>query len=419
MEVFVASWNVGNTKVEPAEIDAWLRGTTRDASLVIIALQEAHYLTDEGRESIRARAAVASTVLGSVFFCVGCFVALPLLWKRRREKRAREKHARLERELLMNPALQKTHVRALVCVDAVTRLVTCLEDRGFNYEEEASVSWGQLRLLVFARPELELEALKTAVAATGGKVTNNDMNTGVLGNKGGLVSSFSVVLGHEKVRRTVTAIGCHLPAHEGAQRRVERFEALGTILEKAKNDARLGDSDLAVLAGDLNFRLDTDEAAEDVAAAIGDGEHEQFYKYDELERGYAALMPGWELPRCEFPPTFKVRKGQIKETYNTKRIPAWCDRVLFKSPLGTHVVNWASYPRVTTSDHKPVALTLDILNKPKTPKAAPRALPPEPARRTASSASDDGGAYECGTPRPPIDALAVADADVEIRVLER
>ena len=40
MEVFVATWNVGNTMVEPAELDAWLRGATKDASVVVIALQE-------------------------------------------------------------------------------------------------------------------------------------------------------------------------------------------------------------------------------------------------------------------------------------------------------------------------------------------------------------------------------------------
>lgn len=92
----------------------------------------------------------------------------------------------------------------------------------------------------------------------------------------------------------------------------------------------------------MNFRLDTTQEADAVAAAIGNGEFAQFYRFDELERGYAALMPGWDLPKPEFPPTFKVRKGQIKETYNTKRIPAWCDRVLFKSTLETHVVSFAS-----------------------------------------------------------------------------
>ena len=174
--------------VEPHEIDEWLRGATRDASVVVIALQEAHYITDEGRERIEARAAATSVVAGSWPCCAGCLMAVPLLWDRRKKRRERKKRERMERELALNPALKASQRKALVCVDVVTRLVDCLENRGFAYAEGASCKWGQMRLLIFHKEALvSLEPLATAVARTGGKVTNNDMNTGVLGNKGGLI----------------------------------------------------------------------------------------------------------------------------------------------------------------------------------------------------------------------------------------
>ena len=91
-----------------------------------------------------------------------------------------------------------------------------------------------------------------------------------MGNKGGLVSTF--VVEKEGFATTCTAINAHLcvagvpwsrvrtgperylhrPAHEGKFH--ERMDALEEILKKAK----VLRSDIAVLAGDLNWRLDTD-----------------------------------------------------------------------------------------------------------------------------------------------------------------
>ncbi|KAH8057305.1 hypothetical protein JL722_6958 [Aureococcus anophagefferens] len=427
MEVFVATWNVGNTMVEPHEIDEWLRGATRDASVVVIALQEAHYITDEGRERIEARAAATSVVAGSWLCCAGCLMAVPLLWDRRKKRRERKKRERMERELALNPALKASQRKALVCVDVVTRLVDCLENRGFAYAEGASCKWGQMRLLIFHKEALvSLEPLATAVARTGGKVTNNDMHTGVLGNKGGLISSFAVAparargagdhieavllhgAGAAMKRRRITAVGVHLPAHEGDQFLADRREALATILQKARDDAAMDDADLAVLTGDMNFRLTGDLESKSVADDVKNGDYAKHYAADELARDHSAadsVVAGWELPRCDFPPTFKVKRGVVEETYNRKRVPAWCDRVLYRTALESHLISYASHPKLTTSDHKPVALALDLLGEAR-PGGGPQRRP-------------SNGSSAPSSRRSSLDPDDAVTSDLDIRVFER
>ena len=433
MEVFVATWNVGNTMVEPAELDAWLRGATKDASVVVIALQEAHYITDKGKEEIEARAAATGFLMGLPLFCLGLVACAPLMWDRRKKRLAREKKERLEKELLMNPAMKASQRKALVCVDVVTRLVDCLEGREFTYCEDASCKWGQMRLLVFHKEALvHLEPLKTAISRTGGKVTNNDMHTGVLGNKGGLISSFAVepadrrgvgdhverVLLHgaddvhkaHSKRKTVTAIGVHLPAHEGDKHLEDRKEALATILKTARDDALLDDSQLCLLTGDMNFRLATQADSATVAGDVADGDYGKYYPSDELQIDHerpASVVEGWELPKCDFPPTFKVKRGVVAETYNPKRIPAWCDRVLYKSTLNLHLISYGSHKSVTTSDHKPVALRLDVLDK-KSPQTDQRDAGDPPDSRRSSLDSD----------ADLIDPAALAHCDLDIRVFD-
>jgi hypothetical protein len=75
------------------------------------------------------------------------------------------------------------------------------------------------------------------------------------------------------------------------------------------------------------------------------------------------VFPGFkEAPVC-FPPTFKVLKGEPGLAYGAKRSPAWCDRVLVRSNLPHKAAQLGAYwccPEITTSDHKPVAATMQL-----------------------------------------------------------
>lgn len=52
-----------------------------------------------------------------------------------------------------------------------------------------------------------------------------------------------------------------------------------------------------------------------------------------------------------------------RDVYASKRTPAWCDRILFRSSRRTQVrvVEYCDVPDIDTSDHKPVRATLDLV----------------------------------------------------------
>jgi hypothetical protein len=68
-----------------------------------------------------------------------------------------------------------------------------------------------------------------------------------------------------------------------------------------------------------------------------------------------------EKEEFDFPPTFKI--DRLTGTYDEKRIPSYCDRILFKSKdgQGLNQLLLASPQNVTSSDHQPV-LSLFELN---------------------------------------------------------
>ena len=79
----------------------------------------------------------------------------------------------------------------------------------------------QHRLLVFAKRDVSVVLKRQKVARVGGLVVNRDLGTGVMGNKGGLVSTF--VVEKEGFATTCTAINAHLRGagvHRGAIARV-------------------------------------------------------------------------------------------------------------------------------------------------------------------------------------------------------
>lgn len=127
--------------------------------------------------------------------------------------------------------------------------------------------------------------------------------------------------------------------------------------------------------GDLNFRL-TGEATsspQDIKEMVADDRLEELIEKDQLSlirrQGRAFTQLEERLPA--FPPTFKFEPGT--SDYDMKRRPAWCDRVLYKTPqlafknmeLITEQTSYRSHPQFTMSDHKPVSSEFTIqVNRP-------------------------------------------------------
>lgn len=125
----------------------------------------------------------------------------------------------------------------------------------------------------------------------------------------------------------------------------------------------------------------------------------RLYVYDELQRALNqdGVLCGFNTARPHFAPTFKVRRfflflcclctrpddsfcAQVTKkderktdekglmAYNLKRIPSWCDRILWKSLPGhkhrLSLVEHTSCEEVTTSDHKPMSALFSLTPAP-------------------------------------------------------
>ncbi|KAL4967560.1 putative inositol 5-phosphatase [Aspergillus stella-maris] len=138
----------------------------------------------------------------------------------------------------------------------------------------------------------------------------------------------------------------------------------------------------------------------------------QLLKDDQLKRemGQSRCFHGLSEAPITFPPTYKyhhkaqaaardlVQPDRVPEwKWTSHRWPSWCDRILFlDTPPGlgeeakVRVLNYDALPVSPTSDHRPVALTVDVpvVEQKRTGEAqtiapAPFSIDPDWARRRA------------------------------------
>ncbi|KAJ7533169.1 hypothetical protein O6H91_13G035900 [Diphasiastrum complanatum] len=230
---------------------------------------------------------------------------------------------------------------------------------GFRYKLIHAISRGQMRLAIFVRDDV-VRALS--------EIDSGSLATGVghvMANKGGVAISFKLW------DTSLCFINCHFAAHMGhCQTRNSNYREIAGQL-------RIGYPRMEILNqfhyvfwfGDLNYRLDLGGHGEKkrpwqrVVKAIEAGRYNEILQFDELrrEREASRVLYGFKEGEINFPPTFKVEKGALS-LYNKRRMPAWCDRILWRTLPG-HSVKLTSYvstPTMLTSDHKPVAATFTI-----------------------------------------------------------
>ncbi|SJX64232.1 uncharacterized protein SRS1_14882 [Sporisorium reilianum f. sp. reilianum] len=118
------------------------------------------------------------------------------------------------------------------------------------------------------------------------------------------------------------------------------------------------DHELCVFAGDLNYRIDYSRDA--VLSAIGARKIAPLLEQDqlrkELKHNPAFRLKDFSEAPISFLPTYKYDRGTHDwDTSEKNRIPAWCDRVLFKAHHADRI-RCLEYRRweCTISDHRPV-----------------------------------------------------------------
>ncbi len=113
-----------------------------------------------------------------------------------------------------------------------------------------------------------------------------------------------------------------------------------------------------------------------VAAAVAGQRWEALAAVDELRALREGVLRGYIEGPLRFAPTFKLQRGRpagdardakaaaAAPVYSRKRVPAWADRVLWRSaPAAAAALRQTAYracPAVATSDHAPVCASFTL-----------------------------------------------------------
>ncbi|KAL3520460.1 hypothetical protein ACH5RR_018609 [Cinchona calisaya] len=140
----------------------------------------------------------------------------------------------------------------------------------------------------------------------------------------------------------------------------------------------LSEADMVVFLGDLNYRLDGisyDEARDFISQRCFDWLREKDQLRAEMEAGN--VFQGMREAVIRFPPTYKFEKHQAGlagyDSGEKKRIPAWCDRIIYRDsrstpvspcsldcPVVASILQYEACMDVTDSDHKPVRCIFSV-----------------------------------------------------------
>jgi hypothetical protein len=243
----------------------------------------------------------------------------------------------------------------------------------------ATISLMEMRLYIFCKQSLKKEVhdVEKGMEATG--------IAHVIGNKGGLAIKIEIF------GKSLCFLSCHLAAH------LKHLDDRVSNLHEIFHQLRLGVKKLELthqfdhmfLIGDLNFRVDLSTYDPEKYGFIDHAHHVNAVKELVANSDWDALMSCDQLKQiqrqrvpptaCElhgfqegvydFAPTFKVERASGTE-YIEKRVPSYCDRILWKSMPGAEKdleqVMLESLPGVSSSDHKPVRsiFRMDVSHQP-------------------------------------------------------
>ncbi|KAK8512123.1 hypothetical protein V6N12_031851 [Hibiscus sabdariffa] len=157
----------------------------------------------------------------------------------------------------------------------------------------------------------------------------------------------------------------------GASASVQTTRPAGAAnTEETKLD--LAEADMIVFTGDFNYRLfgiSYDEARDFVSQRCFDWLREKDQLRAEMKAG--KVFQGMREAIIRFPPTYKFERHRPGlagyDSGEKKRIPAWCDRVIYRDnragpvgecslecPIVSSILMYEACMDVTESDHKPV-----------------------------------------------------------------
>ncbi|CAM8944022.1 unnamed protein product [Rhodiola kirilowii] len=343
IKIVIGTWNVAQGRPPLESIKLWLGSAASDAGIVVVGLQE----LEMGAGFLAMSAAKESVGSGLEGSTIG------QNW-----------------------------------LDAIGKAL----DEGTTFERMGSRQLAALAIALWVRKTIRTHVgdIDAGVVACGLGRT--------IGNKGGVGLRMRVY------DRIMCFVNCHLAAHlEAVNRRNADFDHIyrnlsfrqqPNLLNNAAGSAtsvtisrptnvnnnntqeesrpELADADLVAFLGDFNYRLHSisyDEARDFVSQRCFDWLREKDQLRAEMKAG--KVFQGMREAVIRFPPTYKFEKHQPGlggyDCGEKKRIPAWCDRIIYRDnksvtvtecslecPVVASVVLYEACMEVTDSDHKPV-----------------------------------------------------------------
>ncbi|RWR84655.1 type I inositol polyphosphate 5-phosphatase 12-like protein isoform X1 [Cinnamomum micranthum f. kanehirae] len=347
VKILIGTWNVGQERASPDSLISWLGSAAYEVDVVVSGLQE----VEMGAGFLAMAAAKESVGLeGS---------ANGQWW-----------------------------------LDAIGRTL----DEGATFERVGSRQLAGLLISVWARKSVrphigDIDA--AAVPCGFGRA---------IGNKGAVGLRMRV---HDRI---ICFVNCHFAAHlEAVNRRNADFDHVyrtmvfsrqsntlnpaaagasavqllrGANAQSDDGKPELADADMVVFLGDFNYRLhgiSYDEARDFVSQRCFDWLRERDQLRAEMKAG--KVFQGLREGLIKFPPTYKFERHQAGlggyDSSEKKRIPAWCDRILFRDnraismaasmaecslqcPVISSILLYEACMDVTDSDHKPVRSVFNI-----------------------------------------------------------
>ncbi|KAM6489314.1 DNase I-like protein [Amanita muscaria] len=197
---------------------------------------------------------------------------------------------------------------------------------------------------------------------------------GRYGNKGAIVARF--ILGDS----SICMVNCHLAAGQNAVRR--RNADFAAILEEKSvfpptehpmayggggDGTMILDHEIVFVNGDMNYRID--HRREAIISSIRAGEFANILAHDQLLReikfNRGCRFRGFSEGPITFAPTYKYDpRSNEYDTSEKRRLPAWCDRVLWRSrdPSRVQQLHYRRY-EANVSDHRPISAAFKITVK--------------------------------------------------------